>query len=123
VRGVGDFQLDHGILVAVGVGDGLLGGSAALGENHVVVRHVFEHNEAIVLGMDSFFHVFSFVFCRFKQWLLNDCYYFVYLIVIGSKSTFLGVVLRLQRYELFPIWQDFFYFFAFFVTYPAPPLA
>ena len=62
VRGVGDFQLDHGIFVAVGVGDGLLGGGAALGENHVVVRHVFEHNEAIVLGMDSFFHVFSVLF-------------------------------------------------------------
>ena len=62
VRGVGDFQLHHGILVAVGVGDGLLGGGAALGENHVVVRHVFEHNEAIVLGMNSFFHVFSVCF-------------------------------------------------------------
>ena len=62
MRGVGDFQLDHGIFVAVGVGDGLLGGGAALGENHVVVRHVFEHNEAIVLGMNSFFHVFSVCF-------------------------------------------------------------
>lgn len=58
VGSVGDFQLDHGIFVAVGVGDGFLGGGAALGENHVVVGHVFEDNEAIVLGMDSFFHVF-----------------------------------------------------------------
>ena len=73
MRGVGDFQLHHGIFVAVGIGDSFLGGSTASGQNHVVVGHVFEDNQSVVLGMDSFFHCL-FVFCRFKQWLLNDCY-------------------------------------------------
>ena len=57
VGGVGDFQLDDGVLLAIGIDDGLLRGGAALREDHVLVRHVFEDNEAIVFGMDAFFHV------------------------------------------------------------------
>ena len=57
---VGDFQLHNRILVAVGVGDSLFGGCAASGQNHVVVGHVFKHNQSVILGMDTFFHLFEF---------------------------------------------------------------
>ena len=65
VRGVRDFEFHHRVLLAIGIDDGLFGVGTALGENHVVVRHVFEHHEAIVFGMNSFFHFLS--FCRLAR--------------------------------------------------------
>lgn len=53
---VGDFKLYDGILVTIGVDDGFFGSCAALGEDHVLVGHIFEHNQSVILGMDSFFH-------------------------------------------------------------------
>ena len=67
MRGVRDFELDNRILIAIGEDDGLFGGSAALGEDHVLVGHIFEHNQTVIFGMDSFFHDLIF-FGRFKQW-------------------------------------------------------
>ena len=71
VRSVRDFELHNGILFTIGVDNGFFGAGAALGENHVVVRHVFKHHEAVVFGMNSFFH-FLFV-CRLIRLLLDDC--------------------------------------------------
>ena len=65
VRGVRDFELHNRIFVTVRIGDGLFGVGTALGEDHVVVRHVFEHHEAVVFGMNSFFHFFT--FCRLTR--------------------------------------------------------
>lgn len=56
VRSVGDFKLYNRILITVGVGNGFFGGCAALGEHHGVVRHILEYNQAVIFGMDSFFH-------------------------------------------------------------------
>ncbi len=61
VGGVGDLELQNRIFVTVGIGDGLFGGCTAFGQNHVAVRHVFENDQAVVRGMDSFFHLINFL--------------------------------------------------------------
>ena len=56
MRSVGDFQFHNVIFITVGIDNFLFGVGTALGENHSVIRHVFEYYESVVRGMDSFFH-------------------------------------------------------------------
>ena len=50
---------------------GCVGVCAALGENHVVVGHIFEHDQSVALGMDSFFHCIN-LFAVLNDGFLND---------------------------------------------------
>ncbi len=71
MRGVGDLKFHYRILIAVGVDNGVLGVGATLGKNHIVVGHVFEHDESVVFGMDSFFHFDDF-FAVLNSGFIND---------------------------------------------------
>src|SRR5690606_2424524 len=68
VEGMGcaaDIELDQGVLVTVLPHHGILGVRTALAEEHVVIAHVLEDDDAVVLGMDALFHQWSALrYCR-----------------------------------------------------------
>ena len=58
VRGAGDFELHQGIFVAVFPLDGFLSVDGRARQEGHIVRHIFENNQSIILGVNVFFHRF-----------------------------------------------------------------
>jgi hypothetical protein len=75
VRGVTDFQLNHGISLAFEF-NCVRALSSRAAQEHIAVAHVLEHYGAIVFGMDSFFHfLFCFVLPNFRnRKVIRSCY-------------------------------------------------
>ena len=61
VRRAGDFEFHQGVFNAID-GDGFASGDGRAGDEHFFVRHVFECNRTIVVGMDAFFHCYNVIF-------------------------------------------------------------
>ena len=57
---VAHFHFHQRIFVAVFPLDGLFGFSRRFAQKRVLVAHVLEHDQSVVVGMDAFFHLFQF---------------------------------------------------------------
>ena len=58
VRSAGDFKLHQRIFVAVFPLDGLLCVDGRARQKGHVIRHIFENNQSVILGVNVFFHRF-----------------------------------------------------------------
>ena len=61
VRGATDFQLYYGVSLALEF-HGFGGFTSRAAQEHVAVAHVLEDNGTVVLGMNTFLHIFLFYF-------------------------------------------------------------
>ena len=58
---VADLHLNQRVFVSVFPLDGLFCLCRGLAQERVLVAHVFEHDQTVVVGMDAFFHLFQFL--------------------------------------------------------------
>ena len=56
VRSAGDFELHERVFVAVFPLDGVLGVDGRARQEGHVIRHIFENNQSVILGVNVFFH-------------------------------------------------------------------
>ena len=61
VRAAGDFNFNHWVRLTFEF-HGVIALCSGLRKEHIAVGHVTEHDGAIVVGMNSFFHFFLFLF-------------------------------------------------------------
>ena len=57
---VADLHFNQRVFVSVFPLDGLFCLCRRLAQERVLIAHVFEHDQTIVVGMDAFFHLFQF---------------------------------------------------------------
>ena len=68
---VAHFHFHEGVFVAVLPLNGFFGLSSRLAQKSVLVAHVLEYHQAVVVGMDAFFHLFQFLGGQSIQKLLE----------------------------------------------------
>ena len=98
------FHFDEGVLVAVLPLNGFLGLSGRLAQKSVFVAHVLKNHQAVVVGVDAFFHG-----CKIRSANVSNAFQFALItptkVAAPPKFHFLTFYFSKNRPKDLPVWR------------------